>query len=79
MHKANLYPPGRVLWAMREGDLGPAQRLPEESNQQRGTDKLRLFEVQNVEKVFGQIVFAKDMLRYVIFPTRVDRRLTRII
>lgn len=65
MHMANLFPPGRVLWALREGDLDPAQRLP--TTQAKGADKLRLFEVQDVEQVFGQIVFAKDMLRYV-FP-----------
>lgn len=65
MHMANLFPPGRVLWALREGDLDPAQRLP--STQAKGMDKLRLFEVQDVERVFGQIVFAKDMLRCV-FP-----------
>lgn len=61
MHMAHLYPPGRVLWALHEGDLDPAQRLPD---QKKGMDKLRLFEVQDVEQVFGQIVFAKDMLRY---------------
>lgn len=63
MQMTHLYPPGRVLWAIREGDLGPPQRLP--SKQRKGTDKVRLFEVQNVEQVFGQIIFAKDMLRYV--------------
>ena len=63
MNMTHLFPPGRVLWAIREGDLDPAQRLP--SKQRKGTDKVRLFEVQDVQQVFGQIVFAKDMLRYV--------------
>ena len=61
MHMAHLYPPGRVLWAMRDSDLDPSQRSA--SAGQAGKDKLRLFDVQDVEQVFGQIVFAKDMLR----------------
>ncbi|KAI0699803.1 hypothetical protein BC835DRAFT_1405006 [Cytidiella melzeri] len=60
MHMANLYPPGRVLWAMHDSDLHPSQRLPYAGR--AGKDKLRLFDVQDVEEVFGQIIFAKDML-----------------
>lgn len=60
MHMSDMFPPGRVLWAIRDNDL-------HSSNRSRGgdtePDQLRLFEVLDVEKVFGQVVFAKDMLR----------------
>jgi len=71
MHMADLFPPGRVLWALRDNDLHPSHRLSMPKTHQRkgskkeeteGKDKLRLFEVLDVEKVFSQIVFAKDML-----------------
>ena len=62
MRMAHLYPPGRVLWAIREGDLHPSHRLSTPSGG-RGTEKVRLFDVKDVEQVFNQIVFAKDMLR----------------
>ncbi|KAF9558240.1 alpha/beta-hydrolase [Agrocybe pediades] len=64
MQSANMYPPGRVFWAMRDGDLHPSHqlhRIPEDANT-TSEEKLRLFEVLNVEKVFSQIVFARDML-----------------
>ena len=60
MHMTDLYPPGRVLWAIRDKDLDPAHRL---QPSKQGADKLRLFEVEDVEQVFSQVVFAKDMLR----------------
>jgi len=60
MRCATLFPPGRVLWAVRDNDLHPAHR-----NEIGDSEKLRLFEVLDVEKVFSQIVFAKDMLGYV--------------
>lgn len=59
MHATDLFPPGRVLWAMRDNDLHPLHRLPSTV----AADKLRLFEVLDVEKVFSQVVFARDMLR----------------
>lgn len=79
MHGADLYPPGRVLWAVRDSNLHPSHRLSDSKPSRREStrhgksvapepnakDKLRLFEVLDVEKVFSQIVFAKDMLRYV--------------
>lgn len=67
MQMSNMFPPGHVLWAMRDSDLHPSHRsyLAETSSRARGADKLRLFEVLNVEKVFSQIVFARDMLTYV--------------
>lgn len=59
----NMYPPGRVLWAMRDSDLHPShQKSGNESAQRGDSDKLRLFEVLDVEKVFDQIVFARNML-----------------
>jgi hypothetical protein len=77
MHMTDLYPPGRVLWALRDSDLHPSHRLSTSKKHEKkgsksggdaketgGQDKLRLFEVLDVEKVFSQIVFAKDMLRY---------------
>lgn len=62
MHMAHLYPPGRVLWALRDSDLEPEHRLPAQDTQD--ANQLRLFEVQDVEQVFNQIMFARDMLRY---------------
>ena len=67
----SLYPPGRVLWAVRDSDVSyaappPAERRysPMESlRAQREGDGVRLFEVLDVEKVFTQIVFARDMIR----------------
>ena len=69
MQMAHTFPPGRVLWALRESDLHPSHRShdpektsPSSSSSSQQVDKLRLFEVLDVEKVFSQIVFAKDML-----------------
>jgi hypothetical protein len=81
MQMANMYPPGRVLWAMRDSDLHPSHRKPtgpasarspaSSANNKGPEDKLRLFEVLDVERVFSQIVFARDMLRFVFpFPSR---------
>lgn len=71
MHNATMYPPGRVLWAMRDGDLHPSHQLhsiPEgESAPSKKEHKLRLFEVMDVEKIFYQIVFARNMLTWVKF------------
>jgi sn1-specific diacylglycerol lipase len=72
MPMQNLYPPGRILWAVRNSDVSyaappPAERRynPIESlRAQREEDGIRLFEVLDVEKVFRQIIFARDMLRY---------------
>ena len=61
MQSTTMFPPGRVLWAMRDSDLYPTHRThPQVTDSTE--DKLRLFEVSDVEKVFGQIVFARDML-----------------
>ena len=64
MHMADLYPPGRVLWAIRDGDLHPSHQL-NASRMNTKAEKVRLFDVEDVEQAFGQIVFAKDMLRCV--------------
>jgi len=77
MHMTDLFPPGHVLWALRDSDLHPSHRISTPKTHEKkgsksgenvketgGKDKLRLFEVIDVEKVFSQIVFAKDMLRY---------------
>ena len=78
MVMADLFPPGRVLWAIRDGDLDPSHRLfsgspawarqsslGATSSHHPGSpeDKVRLFDVLDVEKMFGQIIFARDMLR----------------
>ena len=57
MQMTELYPPGRVFWALWNKDLHP-------SNQRASAEAgLRLFRVKKVDKVFSQIVFARDMLR----------------
>ncbi|CAA7259566.1 unnamed protein product [Cyclocybe aegerita] len=65
MQNRNLYPPGRVLWAMRDGELHPSHQrppVPNNTSPASGQHKLRVFEVLDVEKVFSQIVFARNML-----------------
>lgn len=76
----NLYPPGRVLWAVRDSDVSYAAPPPAEGRYspmealraQREEDGIRLFEVLDVQKVFTQIIFARDMIRY--GPLRSSRR-----
>ena len=68
----DLYPPGRVLWAVRDSDVSysapaPADRRynPMEAlRAHREEDGYRLYEVLDVEKVFSQIIFSRDMVRY---------------
>ena len=67
-----LYPPGRVLWAVRNSDVSYAAPPPAETRYspmealraQREEDGIRLFEVLDVQKVFTQIIFSRDMIRY---------------
>ena len=66
MHQAHLFPPGRVFWVLRDADLHPSNRLGTEEEGGKGTEKVRMFEVLDVERVFGQIVFSKNMLRFVV-------------
>ncbi|KAF8760049.1 Lipase (class 3) [Rhizoctonia solani] len=59
MNMADLFPPGRVLWALNDCDV--SQQTTGNSNPvQPGV--LRLFEVDEVETAFSQIVFSRDML-----------------
>ena len=68
----SLYPPGRVLWAVRNSDVSYAAPPPAERRYspmealraQREEDGIRLFEVLDVQKVFTQIIFSRDMIRY---------------
>ncbi|KAI0637616.1 alpha/beta-hydrolase [Trametes polyzona] len=62
MQMADLFPPGRVFWALRDGDLDRVHRLGAGSGKPSPTDKVRLFEVMDAKQVFGQIIFARDML-----------------
>lgn len=61
MHYADLFPPGRVIWAVRDSSFDTSLRKNERSEATSG-DLLRVFEIENVEKVFDQIIFAKDMV-----------------
>ncbi|KII96064.1 hypothetical protein PLICRDRAFT_48988 [Plicaturopsis crispa FD-325 SS-3] len=78
MSMRDLFPPGRVLWARRDSDFHPAHRQHLLDTTSGGKDKLRLFEVLDVEKVFGQIVFAKDMLSAHL-PHQYDRALHELL
>ncbi|TEB29538.1 alpha/beta-hydrolase [Coprinellus micaceus] len=73
MQNCDMYPPGRVFWAIRDSDFHPTHRRCK--GQQQGehsssgstveggeADKLRLFEVLDVKEVFSQVVFAQNML-----------------
>lgn len=46
---------------------GGAKSSPSDGGSVKGEDKLRLFEVEDREKTFSQILFAEDMLRCVSF------------
>ncbi|KZT66992.1 alpha/beta-hydrolase [Daedalea quercina L-15889] len=81
MHMTQLFPPGRVLWAMCDGDLHPANRLRHHEGQTKagkGEDKVRLFEVLDVQRAFDQIVFARDMLSSHM-PHQYDRVLNELL
>lgn len=60
MRMADLFPPGRVLWAVRDCDLHPSHQSQQPNKDPDQT--LRLFEVLDIEKVFSQVVFSKNML-----------------
>ncbi|EIN10153.1 alpha/beta-hydrolase [Punctularia strigosozonata HHB-11173 SS5] len=79
MQHADLFPPGRTWWAIRDGDLHPSNRStsPAGTGQHAG-EKVRLFEVLDARKVFGQIVFAKDMLSSHL-PHQYDRVLHELL
>ncbi|CAE6474763.1 unnamed protein product [Rhizoctonia solani] len=60
MNMADLFPPGRVLWALNDCDVTQTTNNVNPVDTQPGA--LRLFEVDNVETAFSQIVFSRDML-----------------
>lgn len=81
MHMVQLFPPGRVFWALRDDDLHIAHRVHNEGGgdvHDLGGEKVRLFEVLDVERVFGQIVFARDMLSSHL-PHQYDRVLHQLL
>ncbi|KAG8682595.1 hypothetical protein FRC08_014867 [Ceratobasidium sp. 394] len=61
MNMTDLFPPGRVLWALNGCDV--LQETLEGVNPiDREPGDLHLFEVEDVERAFSQIVFSRDML-----------------
>jgi len=63
MQMDRLYPPGRVWWAIRDDpDTAAHTQGSSASTSYDIPDNIRLYEVLDVEKVFGQVVFARDML-----------------
>jgi len=74
MYFSNLFPPGKVWWALRNDALHP-------SHQRTGvgdsSSHLRLFEVHQVEHVFRQIEFKGDMLSSHL-PHQYDRALSEL-
>ncbi|KAF8131142.1 hypothetical protein EV363DRAFT_1331611 [Boletus edulis] len=77
MQMADLYPPGRVFWARRDGDLPHSQGLSSAGSGKEAA-KVRLFEVLDTEKVFSQIVFSKNMLSAHL-PHRYDQVLHELL
>ncbi|EIW82146.1 hypothetical protein CONPUDRAFT_55026 [Coniophora puteana RWD-64-598 SS2] len=75
MQVADLFPAGRVLWAVRDSDLHPSHQL---SSASEVPNKLRLFEVLDVSKVFSQIVFSRNMLG-AHMPHRYDQVLHELL
>ena len=66
MQMDRLYPPGRVWWATSDNSNSPT--YPQAASTNASCDipeNVRLYEVLDVEKVFSQVVFARDILRYV--------------
>jgi len=61
MNMADLFPPGRVLWALNDCDV-VQEKLESMDPADRQPGILHLFEVEDVEKAFSQIVFSRDML-----------------
>lgn len=65
MQMDRLYPPGKVWWTVRADSDTPTHPKSASSGEgDNAMDNLRLYEVLDIEKVFGQVVFARDMLRY---------------
>lgn len=65
MQMDRLYPPGKVWWALRDSPDSSIYPREDLANESCSTpENIRLYEVLDVEKVFGQVIFAKDILRY---------------
>ncbi|KAG8754175.1 hypothetical protein FRC14_005314 [Serendipita sp. 396] len=62
MHMADLFPAGNVFWAVHENDIEPGGLPSSAVNSTIASSKLKLFQVERVEKVFDQIIFSRDML-----------------
>ncbi|KAG8805296.1 hypothetical protein FRC17_005577, partial [Serendipita sp. 399] len=62
MHMADLFPAGNVFWAIHENDIEPGSLPSSAVNSTIASSKLKLFQVERVEKVFDQVVFSRDML-----------------
>jgi len=63
MQMDRLYPPGKVWWAVRvDSDTPTHSKATSLGERYDSLDGVRLYEVLDVEKVFGQVVFARDML-----------------
>ncbi|KAF9782122.1 alpha/beta-hydrolase [Thelephora terrestris] len=63
MQMDRLYPPGRVLWAVSDNPNTPTHSQATSIGESCDViGNVRLYEVLDVEKVFGQVVFARDML-----------------
>lgn len=67
MQMDRLYPPGKVWWAVGEDSAHSAHsRTASTSGNSDIMENVSLYEVLDVEKVFGQVVYARDMLRHVL-------------
>ncbi|KAG8991416.1 hypothetical protein FRB90_001354 [Tulasnella sp. 427] len=63
MHHTSLFPPGRIFWAMRDASFHPSLQKPQDPLAPNPpADRLRVFEVENPEEVFNQVIFSMDML-----------------
>jgi len=78
MQMDRLYPPGRVWWAMRDDSgIHPPPQVPSPNTSPDAVGNVRLYEVLDVERVFGQVVFARDMLSSHM-PHTYDRALQQL-
>ncbi|KAG8906886.1 hypothetical protein FRC01_007873, partial [Tulasnella sp. 417] len=70
MRHTNLFPPGRIFWAMRDNSFHQSLQRPDDPSLHTASnpdgsstgDRLRVFEVENPEEVFNQVIFSMDML-----------------
>lgn len=65
MQMDRLYPPGRVWWVVSDNpDTSTHPQATSTGESCNAIDNVKLYEVLDVEKVFDQVIFAGDMLRY---------------